>query len=144
MLFVLKLPRVTVDDIMVLYTSDLAFGWLLTRWLPSSWLRCQSFSGEIHGSHRSFQDRHLRRFHHRGMITYVLLRGPGRPLWGGGLPAEGTPLNGNIGDEPQLDGPATHLCRSRHSRKSAGHSRGTDRHAVESQILSGRQGQIVS
>ena len=39
------------------------------------------------------------------MITYVLLRGLGRPLWDGGLPAEGTPLNGNIGDEPQLDGP---------------------------------------
>ena len=31
MLFVLKLPRATVDDIMVLYTSDLGFGWLLTR-----------------------------------------------------------------------------------------------------------------
>jgi len=48
MLFVLKLPRVTVDDIMVLYTSDLGFGWLLTKVVPSSWLRCQSFSGEIH------------------------------------------------------------------------------------------------
>ena len=43
-LFVLKLPRATVGDIVALYTSDLAFGWLLTKVVPSSWLRCQAFS----------------------------------------------------------------------------------------------------
>ena len=46
---VLNLPRATVDDIEVRYTSDLAFGWFLTKVAPFIRVDVAKFSGEIHG-----------------------------------------------------------------------------------------------